>query len=99
MGLFSSSFIPVYAAMATLSNRQYGGAIGGFWTAALLGYASATLIGGCALHLPSFDTLFLHAAYPGCARAPRGLFVPKDHLLLEIVLVHFRSHLWLLQRG
>src|SRR6266516_1095175 len=46
MGLFSSSFIPVYAAMATLSNRQYGRAIGGFWTAALLGYASATLFGG-----------------------------------------------------
>ncbi len=28
MGLFSSSFIPVYGAMATLSNRQYGRAIG-----------------------------------------------------------------------
>jgi MFS family permease len=34
MGLFSSSFIPVYGAMATLSNRQYGRAIGGFWTTA-----------------------------------------------------------------
>src|SRR5207249_11634413 len=46
MGLFSSSFIPIFAALATDKTAQYGRAIGEFWTAASLGYASATLIGG-----------------------------------------------------
>jgi len=46
MGLSSSSFIPIFAALATDKSNQYGRAIGGFWTAASLGYASATLIGG-----------------------------------------------------
>jgi MFS family permease len=46
MGLFSSSFIPIFAALATETSTQYGRAIGEFWTAASLGYASATLIGG-----------------------------------------------------
>src|SRR6266705_5052281 len=40
VGLFSSSFIPVYAAMATVASPQYGRAIGRFWVSASLGYAS-----------------------------------------------------------
>src|SRR3989440_4935268 len=80
MGLFSSSFIPVYAAMATLSNRQYGRAIGGFWTAALLGYASATLIGGIFVsYLPLTSLLLLGAIF--CqSGTPVGLFCPKNAL-------------------
>ncbi len=60
MGLFSSSFIPVYAAMATLSNRHYGRAIGAFWTAALLGYASATLLGGILYQYFPVNSCCLH---------------------------------------
>src|SRR6059036_2286985 len=67
MGLFSSSFIPVYAAMDTLSNRQYGRAIGGFWTAALLGYASSTLIGGILYQYSPVSSLFLLGALYGYA--------------------------------
>jgi MFS family permease len=46
MSLFSSSFIPIFAALATAKSTQYGRAIGEFWTAASLGFASVTLIGG-----------------------------------------------------
>src|SRR5689334_7966852 len=65
MGLFSSSFIPVYGAMATLSNRQYGRAIGGFWTTALVGYATATLTGGILYQYESASYLFLLGAIYG----------------------------------
>jgi len=80
MGLFSSSFIPVYAAMATLSNRQYGRAIGGFWTAALLGYASATLVGGILYQYLPVNSLFLLGAIYGYAGTLVVLFAPKDAL-------------------
>ncbi|HEX4921469.1 MAG TPA: MFS transporter [Candidatus Bathyarchaeia archaeon] len=69
IGLFSSSFIPVYSALATHSNPQYGRAIGRFWVTASLGYASITLIGGILYQFISIDPLFLlGAAYAvaGC---------------------------------
>ena len=59
IGLFSSSFIPVYAAMATLTSSQYGRAIGRFWVSASLGYASVTLIGGLLYQYFSVELLFL----------------------------------------
>lgn len=43
IGLFSSSFVPIYAAMATVASSHYGRAIGKFWVSASLGYASVTL--------------------------------------------------------
>lgn len=58
MGLFSSSFIPIFAAVATERSSQYGRAIGEFWTAASLGYASSTLIGG--LLFQYFDPVYLY---------------------------------------
>jgi MFS family permease len=58
MGLFSSSFIPIFAALATDKSSQYGRAIGAFWTAASLGYASVTLIGGVLFQF--FDPLYLY---------------------------------------
>jgi len=58
MGLFSSSFIPIFAALATERSTQYGRAIGEFWTAASLGYATATLIGGVLFQL--FDPVYLY---------------------------------------
>jgi MFS family permease len=82
MGLFSSSFIPVYGAMATLSNLQYGRAIGGFWTAALLGYATATLLGGILYQYESVSTLFLLGLIYGLGGTLVVLFAPKDSLTI-----------------
>src|SRR5260370_2556050 len=58
MGLVSSSFIPIFAALATETSTQYGRAIGEFWTAASLGYASATLIGGALFQF--LDPIYLY---------------------------------------
>jgi MFS family permease len=98
MGLFSSSFIPVYAAMATLSNRQYGRAIGGFWTSALIGYASATLLGGILYQYLPVDTLFLLGAIYGYAGTVVVLSAPKDSLTLTRSLVLSRGYWGLLKQ-
>ena len=58
MGLFSSSFIPVFAALATEKETRYGRAIGEFWTAASIGYATSTLIGGFLFQF--FDPTYLY---------------------------------------
>ncbi len=58
MGLFSSSFIPIFAALATEKSTQYGRAIGEFWTAASLGYASVTLVGGVLFQF--FNPIYLY---------------------------------------
>ena len=64
IGLFSSSFIPVYAAIATVSSPQYGRAVGKFWVSASLGYASVTLVGAFLYQYLPTDFLFgLGAAY------------------------------------
>lgn len=98
MGLFSSSLIPVYAAMATLSNRHYGRAIGGFWTAALLGYASATLIGGILYQYFPVNTLFLLGAIYGYAGTIVVLLAPKDALTLTRSLDISRGYWGLLKQ-
>lgn len=98
MGLFSSSFIPVYAAMATLSNRHYGRAIGGFWTAALLGYASATLLGGILYQYLPVDSLFLLGAIYGYAGTIVVLLAPKDALTLTRSLDVSRGYWGLLKQ-
>jgi len=98
MGLFSSSFIPVYAAMATLSNRQYGRAIGGFWTAALLGYASATLIGGILYQYLPVNSLFLLGALYGYVGTLVVLSAPRDALTLKRSLDISRGYWGLLKQ-
>src|SRR5207245_9721486 len=98
MGLFSSIFIPFYAAMATLSNRQYGRAIGGFWTAALLGYASATLIGGILYQYLPVNSLFLLGALYGYAGTLVVLFAPKGALTLKRSLDISRGYWGLLKK-
>ena len=98
MGLFSSSFIPVYGAMATLSNRQYGRAIGGFWTAALLGYATATLIGGILYQYESVNSLFFLGAIYGYAGTLVVLLAPKDALILKRSLDISRGYWGLLKQ-
>jgi MFS family permease len=65
MGLFSSSFIPIFAALATETSTQYGRAIGEFWTAASLGYASVTLIGGVLFQFLNPIYLYLLGALYG----------------------------------
>lgn len=98
MGLFSSSFIPVYAAMATLTNRHYGRAIGGFWTAALLGYASATLLGGVLYQYLPVSSLFLLGAIYGYAGTSVVLLAPKDALTLTRSLDISRGYWGLLRQ-
>lgn len=71
MGLFSSSFIPIFAALATDKSTQYGRAIGEFWTAASLGYASVTLIGGALFQF--LDPIYLYAL--GALYAYSGILV------------------------
>jgi MFS family permease len=83
MGLFSSSFIPVYGAIATLSDRQYGRAIGGFWIIALVGYATATLIGGVLYQYASANYLFLLGAIYGYIGTLVILFAPRDALTVK----------------
>src|SRR6267143_5099125 len=98
MGIFSSSFIPVYGAMATLSNRQYGRAIGGFWTAALLGYATATLIGGILYQYESVNSLFLLGAIYGYVGTLVVLFAPRDALTVKRILDISRGYWGLLKQ-
>ena len=98
MGLFSSSFIPVYAAMATLSNRHYGRAIGGFWTTALLGYASATLLGGILYQYLPVNSLFLLGAIYGYAGTVVVLLASKDALALTKSLDISRGYWGLLKQ-
>lgn len=59
IGLFSSSFVPIYAAMATVASSHYGRAIGKFWVSASLGYASVTLLGGVIYQYLAPGFLFL----------------------------------------
>src|SRR2546425_1502952 len=99
MGLFSSSFIPVCAAMATLSNRHYGRAIGAFWTAALLGYASATLLGGILYQYFPVNSLFLLGAVYGFAGTLIVLLAPKDALTVKRSLDISSGYLGLLKKG
>lgn len=98
MGLFSSSFIPVYAAMATLSNRHYGRAIGGFWTTALLGYASATLVGGILYQFFPVNFLFLLGAIYGYAGTIVVLLAPRNALTLKRSLDISRGYWGLLKQ-
>ncbi len=68
-GVFTASFIPVFSAIATWASHQYGRAIGGFWTAASLGYGSATLLGGIVYEFYNASYLFVLGAilgYAGC---------------------------------
>ena len=82
MGLFSSSFIPVYAAIATRASRQYGRAIGGFWAAASLGYGSVTLLGGVIYQFLPVNYLFLLGAVYGYAGSLVVFLAPRDSLTM-----------------
>jgi MFS family permease len=98
MGLFSSSFIPVYGAMATLSNRQYGRAIGGFWTTALIGYATTTLIGGILYQYESPNYLFLLGSIYGYLGTLVILFAPRDALTVTRAVDISRGYWGLLKQ-
>ncbi len=98
VGLFSSSFIPVYAAMATAASPQYGRAIGQFWVSASLGYASVTLIGGFLYqYLPAAFLFILGAAYgfSGCLVV---IFAPSNTLTLTMSRERPRGYWGLLRQ-
>ncbi len=80
IGLFSSSFIPVYAAMATVASSHYGQAIGRFWVSASLGYASVTLIGGILYQYFPVDFLFVLGAAYGLLGCVTVFFAPEGAL-------------------
>ena len=98
IGLFSSSFIPVYAAMATVASPQYGRAIGRFWVSASLGYASVTLLGGFLYQYFQVNYLFILGAlyaFSGCLVI---LFAPSDALTLTKSLERPRGYWGLLRQ-
>jgi len=80
--LFSSSFIPIFAALATETSTQYGRAIGEFWTAASLGYASATLIGGALFQFLSPLYLYILGALYGYSGLLIVSFLTKQGLTI-----------------
>lgn len=97
IGLFSSSFIPVYAALATVANPRHGRAIGDFWIAASIGYASVTIIGGVLYQYETIDYLFVLGAVYGFLGATIVFFSPKDALTMKRSFEH-RSGFWGLLR-
>jgi MFS transporter, PPP family, 3-phenylpropionic acid transporter len=98
ISIFSSSFIPVYAAMATVDSPQYGRAIGRFWVSASLGYASITLLGGILYQYFPVDFLFIL----GTAYAVAGIliifFAPRSALTLRRSAEHPRGYWGLLRQ-
>ncbi len=78
VGLFSASFVPVYAALATWASRQYGRAIGGFWASASLGFAGATVAGGVIYEVFGANSLFLLGALLGYAGIVATVSAPKE---------------------
>jgi len=98
IGLFSSSFIPVYAAMATVASPQYGRAIGRFWVSASLGYASVTLLGGFLYQYLQVNYLFILGAIYAFSGFLVILFAPSDALTLTKSLERPRGYWGLLRQ-
>src|SRR5215831_18777813 len=82
VGLFSSSFIPIFAALATVTNTRHGLAIGRSWVAASVGYASVTLVGGLLYQYEPVDYLFLLGTVYGIFGALVISYAPKDALTM-----------------
>jgi len=82
ISLFSSSFIPVFAALATAANPHHGLAIGKFWISASAGYASVTLLGGLLYQYEPVDSLFVLGAVYGFLGALIIFLTPKDGLAM-----------------
>ena len=97
MGLFSSSFIPIFAALATDKSTQYGRAIGGFWTAASLGYASATLIGGALFQFLNPLYLYVLGALYGYSGILVVSFLTKQGLTITKPVIRAEGY-WSLLR-
>ncbi|OLD35610.1 MAG: hypothetical protein AUI50_01470 [Crenarchaeota archaeon 13_1_40CM_2_52_14] len=98
MGLFSSSFIPIFAALATDKSTQYGRAIGEFWTAASLGYASATLIGGALFQFLDPVYLYVLGALYGYSGILVVSFLTKQGLTIAKSVIHPEGYWSLLKQ-
>jgi MFS family permease len=76
--------------MATLvPNAEYGRGIGSFWTAAMLGFASASFLGGIVYEIFGVNYLFILGAlyaYSGCIvilLAPKGEFTLNKNFAMS----------------
>jgi PPP family 3-phenylpropionic acid transporter len=98
ISLFSSSFIPVYAAMATVASPQYGRAIGKFWVSASLGYASITLLGGFLYQYEPVNYVFVLGVAYAVAGCLMIAVAPKDALTLAKSLERPRGYSGLLRQ-
>jgi MFS family permease len=84
MGVFSASLIPVYSAMATLSPEEgHGRGIGRFWTAASLGFGSASFIGGVVYEFLGVNYLFVVGALYGYVGFLIMLSTPRENFTLS----------------
>ena len=97
-GVFTSSFIPVYSAMATWTSQQYGRAIGGFWAAASLGFGSATLLGGIVYELFDARHLFGLGAVYGFLGCFAVLLISRRAVALSGSVPKSRGYLGLLRQ-
>ena len=98
MGLFTSSFIPVFSAMATWASGQYGRAIGGFWIAASLGYGASTLLGGVVYEFYGAGDLFILGALFGLAGCLTVVLLDKKALSTTVDIQSSRGYLGLLKQ-
>ncbi len=98
MGLFTSSFIPVFSAMATWASGQYGRAIGGFWIAASLGYGASTLLGGIVYEFYGPADLFILGAIFGLAGCLTVVLLDKKALSTTVDVQSSRGYLGLLKQ-
>ncbi len=98
MGLFTSSFIPVFSAMATWASGQYGRAIGGFWIAASLGYGASTLLGGVVYEFYGATDLFMLGALFGLAGCLTVVLLDKNILSTTVDVQSSRGYFGLLRQ-
>ncbi len=98
MGLFTSSFIPVFSAMATWTSRQYGRAIGGFWIDASLGYGTSTLLGGVVYEFFGAGDLFTLGALFGLVGCLTVVLLDKKSVRTTVDVQDSRGFLGLLHQ-
>jgi MFS family permease len=98
MGIFTSSFIPIFSALATWASGQYGRAIGGFWIAASLGYGASTLLGGIVYQFYGANYLFTMGALFGLAGCGSMILLTWQSLASTVPLQTSRGYTGLLRQ-
>ncbi len=98
MGVFTSSFIPIFSALATWASGQYGRAIGGFWIAASIGYGASTLLGGIVYQFYGASYLFIIGALFGIAGCGSVVLLTWQSLSSVVPLQTSRGYTGLLRQ-